>query len=425
MKSIGHIRPRSALEIAASSWSVGGETLDRDFADYHSYKSYLGPLGAKAIRVQTGWAKCEKKRGEYEFGWLDAVVDDARSQGVQPWLELSYGNPIYPGGGGTNLGAGLPASAEALTAWDNWVRAMVRHFRDRVWEWEIWNEPDLGIFIPSMGEKITGAEYARFYIRTAEIIRAEQPQARLYGIAWAHVEEFVTEFMECLGGKRHLLDAITVHGYPPIPEDIYSITAMRRLAPGIEVRQGETGAPSAPSAFGAMSDRPWTELTQAKWNLRRMLAHRAHDIAYNIFTLSDLNYRGKMVYKGLLRANPDKTIAGPKLAYAAVQHVLAIFDDRLQRRADEDIVVPAPLVLHSYRQKDTGAKVVAVWRGGEVPKDDNTPTPTKLHLTGFTEPVFVDLLTGNVYAVPDPLPLYDSPILIADKSALPLDKGVK
>ena len=418
MSLIGHIRPRSALEIASSGWSVGCETLDRDFADYDSYKPYLGPLGAKAIRVQTGWAKCEKKPGEYDFAWLDAVVDDARAQGVQPWLELSYGNPIYPGGGGTNLGAALPSSPEALAAWDNWVRAMILHFRDRVWEWEIWNEPDLGIFIPSMGEKITGEEYARFYIRTAEIIRALQPQSRLYGIAWAHVEEFVTEFMDCLGAKRHLLDAITVHGYPPIPEDTYSITAMRRLAPGIEVRQGETGAPSAPSDFGAMCEQTWTELTQAKWNLRRMLVHYAEGIAYNIFTLSDLNYYGKMNCKGLLRANPDNTIAGPKLAYGAVQNLLAIFDDRLQRCAGEDIAGPA--VFHAYRRKDTGAKVVAAWLGGEVPKDDNTPVPTNLPLTGFTEPVFVDLLTGNVSDLPDPLPLYDSPILIADKSALPL-----
>jgi len=415
---IRHICPRSASEIASSNWSVGGETLDRDFADYDSYKSYLGPLGAKAIRVQTGWAKCEKKPGEYDFAWLDAVVDDARAQGVQPWLELSYGNPIYPGGGGTNLGAGLPSSPEALAAWDNWVRAMVLHFRDRVWEWEIWNEPDLGIFIPSMGEKITGEEYARFYIRTAEIVRALQPQCRLYGIGWAHVEEFAAEFMECLGDKRHLLDAITVHGYPPIPEDTYSITAMRRLAPGIEVRQGETGAPSQASNFGAMCEQTWTELTQAKWNLRRMLVHHAEGIAYNIFTLSDLNYHGKMNCKGLLRANPDKTISGPKLAYRAVQHLLAVFDDRLERCAGEDIAGPA--VFHAYRRKDTGAKVAAVWLGGEIAKNDNTPTLTKLPLTGFTEPVFVDLLTGDVSTLPDPLPLYDSPILIADKSALPL-----
>lgn len=113
---IGKIKPRSAKEIVSSPWSIGGETLDRDFALYDNYKRYLGPLGAKAIRLQAGWAKCEKQRGVYDWAWLDAIVDDALAQGVQPWLETSYGNTIYPQGGGTGLGGGFPKSAEALTA---------------------------------------------------------------------------------------------------------------------------------------------------------------------------------------------------------------------------------------------------------------------------------------------------------------------
>ena len=58
---LGKIKPRSAKEIASSSWSIGGETLDRDFGVYANYKKFLGPLGAKAIRLQAGWAKCERK----------------------------------------------------------------------------------------------------------------------------------------------------------------------------------------------------------------------------------------------------------------------------------------------------------------------------------------------------------------------------
>jgi hypothetical protein len=44
--------------------------------------------------LQCGWAKCEQKPGVYDFAWLDEVVNDALAQGVQPWLEVSYGN--YP-----------------------------------------------------------------------------------------------------------------------------------------------------------------------------------------------------------------------------------------------------------------------------------------------------------------------------------------
>ena len=34
MKRIGSIRPRSMSEIKSSNWTIGCETLDRDFADF-------------------------------------------------------------------------------------------------------------------------------------------------------------------------------------------------------------------------------------------------------------------------------------------------------------------------------------------------------------------------------------------------------
>jgi hypothetical protein len=98
-KELGTVKTKSSNEIKTSRWSIGGETLDRNYASYEAYKKYLGPLGAKRIRLQGGWAKCEKVKGQYDFEWLDNIVDDALSQGVSPWIQPSYGNPIYEGGG--------------------------------------------------------------------------------------------------------------------------------------------------------------------------------------------------------------------------------------------------------------------------------------------------------------------------------------
>lgn len=82
-------------------------------------------------------------KGVYDFEWLDKIIDDALSQDVQPWLQVSYGNPIYPGGGEAALAGGIPTSEEALEAWDQWVEAMVNRYKEKVKEWEIWNEPDI------------------------------------------------------------------------------------------------------------------------------------------------------------------------------------------------------------------------------------------------------------------------------------------
>ncbi len=433
---VGKLRPRSAREIAGSDWSIGGETLDRDFAVYDSYKKYLGPLGAKAIRMQAGWAKCEKSPGVYDWKWLDQIVDDARSQGVQPWLELSYGNTIYPGGGGTGLAGGLPKSAVALAAWDCWVRALVRRYRDRVTEWEVWNEPDLG-------KENTPEHYAALFVRTARIIRSEQPAARVFALGLAGNLNFAAKFLDEVSERSglDLIDAITIHGYPRNPDDLGAIDRVRHIIAShgaeIQVRQGETGAPSRFQESFALSMIHWSESTQAKWNLRRMLAHLAKDVPFNLFTMSDMHYRNgsevQMNYKGLLGTNPDQTVSHAKAAYFAAQHVFAVFDHSLARLTDFSckVSITNQVAASAYVHRASGAHLVALWVKDSPPQESNTTKAVDLTLktVKFSEPVYVDLLTGNVFALVRPkaddvfrqVPLYDSPILIAERSVLPLE----
>ena len=436
---IGKLATRSALEIKSSTWSVGGETLDRDFAIYANYKKYLGPLGAKGIRVQAGWAKCEKSPGVYSWEWLDEVVNDSRAQGVQPWLEVSYGNPIYPAGGGTGLGAGLPKSAEALRAWDAWVKAIAARYKDRVHEWEVWNEPD-------GGHGITAEGFAEFHLRTAANIHAEQPKARIYAFGLANTSK--TEFAEALlklakeRGQLGLIDVITIHGYPKNPDSTKAVDLFRELvarySDKIEIHQGETGAPSG-ETVGALRDVPWTELKQAKWDLRRMLAHHGKDVPFNLFTLCELKYAQKNMTgfnrKGLLRCNDDKTVAAPKLAYFAAQRVFSIFDSTLERVRDFKFTTTSDekLAVFGYRKKGSDALIATVWLNGAPPTDSNRTTLVDLtfHASRFTAPVYADFVTGNVHEIPrsrwsakdgnvtfKQLTLYDSPVLIAEKAAL-------
>ena len=141
---LGSLKPRSTSEIQGSNWLIGCETMDRDFTDYDQFKEYIAPLGIKRLRMQAGWDKTEQVKGQYDWAWLDHIIDDAHRRGFQPWLETSYGNHNYPNGGGSNLGAGVPTSPEALAAWDRWVEALVKRYKSKVVDWEIWNEPNFG-----------------------------------------------------------------------------------------------------------------------------------------------------------------------------------------------------------------------------------------------------------------------------------------
>lgn len=448
---VGKVSPRPAREIASSPWSVGGETLDRDFTVYEHYKMYLGPLGAKGLRLQAGWAKCEPRPGVYDFAWLDVIVDDARAQGVQPWLEFSYGNPIYPGGGDTGLGGGLPASPEALAAWDRWVRTLVERYRDRMHEWEVWNEPDLN----NRGTATVEA-YVDLYIRTASIVREVQPTTgRLYALALAHVPEYAERFIDLMHarGRLDLIDAITLHGYPNNPDQTSIIDRLRaHLAPlgrPIQIRQGETGAPSRLQENFALRNISWTEDTQTKWNLRRMLAHHAKDVPMNLFTMSDMHYKQgnntsgqpdgvlRMNYKGLLGTNADQTVSHVKPAYFAAQRVFSIFDDTLRRLPDYPFSSTAlrGVALSGYARQPGGGQVAAYWFHDAPPAEANGVNLIDLTLPKgrFIEPVVVDLRTGTVHSLPAGswsqeergaifrgLPIYDSPMLLAEKSVLPL-----
>lgn len=441
-KEVGQLKTRDAKDIRASTWSIGGETLDRDYTDYQSYKTYLGPLGAKRIRLQGGWSKCEKVKGKYDWAWLDAVIPDAASRGVAPWVELSYGNPIYEGGGEAKLAGHIPTSPEALAAWDNWVRAMVTRYKDQVPEWEIWNEPDIN-------KEHTGTEIGHFYIRTARVVKNVQPNARLIALGMAGVNrlEFMKDFMEVLKKENalNMIDILTYHGYAPNPDTSYpGIEKLRELVwsynPKVVFMQGENGAPSTPSAqtIGALRQFDWSELSQAKWDLRRMLGDHGRGISTNLFTISDIHYAAgdHMVgvnTKGLLQTNPDKTIKRPKLAYKAAQHVFSLFDDQLETLTQVKPTVSGETVnAFAYRHKKNGGSLLTIWSKEARPAEIYDPKPTDVTVEGqFKQPVFVDLITGKVYEIPKAqwskkgnahtftgLPVADYPVLVADKSVL-------
>ncbi len=460
LKRIGTIKPKNASEINASNWIIGCETLDRDLTDYEQYKTYLAPLGIKRLRMQAGWAKTEKIKGQYDWAWLDKIINDAASRGLQPWLETSYGNPIYSGGGGINLSAGIPTSEEALQAWDKWVEALVTRYQGKVKEWEIWNEPNFGDNEINQAEKV-----ADLNMRTAEIIKRIQPGAKISGLSMGHIDlKYADAFFKAIHakGKMKLFDNMTYHDYVYNPDANYDhVAALRRLldkyAPGVKLRQGENGAPSfSGGGRGALGDYDWSEVSQAKWITRRMLGDLGHDIESSILGIIDMNYAitnapiKRMNVKGIIESDSSKRAVRPKIAYYAMQNVTSIFDDRLKRivklyptsNANATVVAgevkynkstDRSLSVYGYEDQKSKKQAYTIWMGEAIPTNTNHTREINLSfLNGnFEYPVYVDILTGGVYEIPitqwskqantytfSAIPVYDSPILIIDKSLI-------
>ena len=435
---LGELKKKPSSEVDCKYWSIGCECLDRDMAIYNDYKEYVGQTGANRMRIQGGWAKCEKLKGVYDWAWLDEVVDDALSRNVHPWICLCYGNSIYPGGGGTTLSGGIPTSEEALEAWDNWVRALVTHFKDKVFEWEIWNEADHG--------SCTIGEYAEFFIRTSDIVKEVQPQARTIGMAAAKSDSSnLKTFLSKLKteGKLDNLDVVTVHGYPTNP-DSNTLTTWKNVcasyADHIEVWVGETGAPHRKGGSGALSSWSSTELKQAKWVARRMLSARAKEVPISIFTLVDLKYDdGGTNWKGLIHVDTKTmTMGKPKQAFYAFQNITSVFDGNVEIISGYKYKTNYTKSLHftAYENKNTKKQILAFWDSSGAPTDEISTSPVEIRVENgnFDEPVYIDVRTGIVYAMTNwekegaaytfyDVPVYDAPVVIADRSAVVFDSA--
>lgn len=243
LEQIGSVATASSRELANPRWSVGCECLDREYADFSAYKPYVGELGVGAARIQSGWARCEQKKGKYEFGWLDEAVDGLREQGIRPWMCLAYGNPVY--GAQKSLGSRIFTDEETLQAWERYVTAVARRYKGRVSEWEVWNEPNLRGADQS-------AAYAELLIRTAEAVRRVDPEAVIIGFGLSRMPVgFTGRVLDIVRerGKLGLIDYVSFHPYHENPDDATpGIGALAELVasydPRIRLFSGESGCPA-------------------------------------------------------------------------------------------------------------------------------------------------------------------------------------
>ena len=430
LKQIGWLAVRHARDIKSSPLSVGCETLDRDQARFSVYKDYVGELGVKHGRLQSGWAKCEKQKGVYDFAWLDECVHGLAEQGVAPWMCLCYGNPTY--GSDLHLGAGIAAvtqNDEAFAAWLKYVEATVKRYKDTVKRWEIWNEPN--------GHPC--ADYANLLMKTVEVIKKVQPDAEIMGLSLAGVDlKFTKGVLEIL--KKHdkldCLDYITYHPYTRNPDSSYAaVDKLKGLVdsynPEIKLYQGENGCPSILEWTHALSHYPWTEYSQAKWFLRRLAGDRVRGIPSSAFTIIDLRYPNMLQSFGLIRSNLLHQFIYKRPAYYAVQHLAGFFDDEAKPLGllAHDSDCPRAITVAGFEKE--GTSVVLLWFSDQVPSDALEWEPVDLTIRGatFRDPVYVEMITGKVYELAasgwkadnktvklTKLPLWDSPVMIAERS---------
>lgn len=85
-----------------------------------------------------------------------------------------------------------------------------------------------------------------------------------------------------------------------------------------------------------------------------------------------------------------------KTAYYAVQNVVSVFNDTLERIPDYpcEAQCPKPLAVFGHKDVGSGQQVCVFWDKSSVPLNNNDTVSATLTLTGatFTDPVWVDTI---------------------------------
>ena len=389
---------------------IGVEGLDRATWTLAPALPALKALGIRKARIQSGWARVEKTKGVYDWSELDAEVDGLVKAGVEPWICLCYGNALYktPAEGGEALGVRMNplTTSEGTAAWRRWVRALVTRYRDRVHAYEVWNEPNIEVFLYVPKGKNWADEYVELTRITSEEVRSAAPDARVvvntcdnYSCFWLFER-----------GIGKYCDVCAFHGYEEIPERYDACVEnsfygqIRRVAPHVEFWCGEAGIPSA-QPKGGQGALYWVKVdedVQTRWMARHLARHLGDPNLSHVsyFHLYDFMHfsRKYHYYYGILRGDYSR-----KPVFAALQRVKAILDDG-NCVPDRTITLlhPAggdPFAVHSFLRH--GEPLFAYVM--PLPLNDN-PAPKSVRVISilkkcedhWRDPVVVDVIDGSV-----------------------------
>lgn len=189
-----------------------------DMAIYQEYKNEKGEI-------------CP----EYNFTYLDRVMDSYRELGLRPFLELGFMPKKMASGDQTVFyWRGNVTPPKTYEAWRAMVQALLRHLLERygedavTWPIEVWNEPNL----PGFWKGADKQEYFRLFSETIAAIKEVDNRFQVGGPAICGVKdvEWMQDFLDYCHDNAVPLDFVTRHFYTfdnPSEDGHYSYGALR------------------------------------------------------------------------------------------------------------------------------------------------------------------------------------------------------
>jgi xylan 1,4-beta-xylosidase len=177
-----------------------------------------------------------ERQAEYNFTYLDMVMDAYRELSLRPFLELGFMPEKLASGSQTVFAwKGNVTPPKSYEDWGKLVRATLRHLMERYgaeevcsWPIEVWNEPNLDGFWKDADMD----EYFRLFQVTFEAVKTVDPRFRVGGPALCGIrdQEWLSAFLEFCRKEKIPLDFATRHHYcieAPVYEGRYGYCELR------------------------------------------------------------------------------------------------------------------------------------------------------------------------------------------------------
>jgi len=377
------------------------------------------------------WHWVEKEKGVLKIDpETDAAVTELVAHGVDIVMSLDFGNRLYSGPASRPIPQlwewnydmpAPPTTPEALAAWTRYVVFMVKHFRDRVKHFEIWNEWNISCYWgapPRLGDYLAVARAA------IPVIRKHAPEAKIMMGSWAGFPHGISAWspaqlaakekeMLILHATRELAREVDEIGWHPFyqtdPDRLKGYTADVRALRAWLQSVGFRGhcmvtewnySALYPPLSEVEAGKAWsggfkaTELEKAKYVAQVFTRHTALglesffcEMYFPQFGVLDLS---------LLRRSFDADPISPLQPQAAyyVTRNLATMLDGLEPGEFEYSIDPAPPNLGAFPLKSCDGPALALWLGGRA-KDRCEGIPVDVRLkTACRKAVAYDPMNG-------------------------------
>ena len=167
---------------------------------------------------------------EYNFTYLDLVMDGYLNLGIRPFLELGFmPEKMASGDQHVFFWKGNVTPPKSYDSWTTLVKKTLNHLIDRygreevvTWPVEVWNEPNLKVFWKDADMQ----EYFKLFDLTFAAVKEVDPRFKIGGpaVCGGSDEVWISAFMDHVEEKGLAIDFVTRHHYttePPVPSGRY------------------------------------------------------------------------------------------------------------------------------------------------------------------------------------------------------------